>query len=500
MDSLAEFRSHPLWDASAWVLVAIVALGLRQLAHRSRLANHLDASLSLIAFGVFVGGFAVLTRLAGWGGLTPYFDALVLGCLALGGVRVVLTLFVDFYLRERRGAAVSAIIRDVASIVAYFIVVVVVLRTTLDINLASVVATSAVLTAIVGLALQDQLGNLFSGLVLEIDAPFVPGDWVRLGDYEGIVEETNWRTTKLRTRVNEIVVLPNAMLSKQAIVNYTRPSPLYGDTLRFDVAYEAPPNVVREVVEQVFSSDPAVESSPAIEVRLQQFGDSGVHYAVRYWISEFGELERIRNRLHTNLWYGLRRAGLRQPFPARDVFVYQGEKSEGATPEVELLGRLRGVPLLAVLDEAALLQLAGKVRRWTFGRGEVVVREGDPGDSFYVIESGSGEVLIGQQGRLEQLGTLGPGSFFGEMSLLAGEPRTATVRASSDLAVLVIGRDAFKEIIGANPALLEPISELAARRHADQEVHRHAHGSQQAEVDVQRVKGLSERIRQFLRL
>ena len=177
---------------------------------------------------------------------------------------------------------------------------------TLDINLTSLVATSAVLTVIIGLALQDVLSNLFSGLVLELEAPFSPGDWVRIGAFEGKVEETGWRTTKLRTRVNELVTLPNAMLSKEALVNYSRPDPSFGDTLHFEAAYEAPPNVVKDAVMGVLDAEAAVLRVPRTEVRLMKYGESGVGYAIRYWITDFDNLERIRNRIMTNLWYAFR--------------------------------------------------------------------------------------------------------------------------------------------------------------------------------------------------
>jgi small-conductance mechanosensitive channel/CRP-like cAMP-binding protein len=500
MSWLQEFHAHPILGAVACFALALAAVGLRQLAHRSPLGRRLDSAFLFIAAGLVFGGIRITIRLAGFSGATPYFDALLFGALAIGTVNAALTLFVDFYLRQRGGAVVSAIFRDVSSIVAYFLVIVVVLRTTLDINLASLVATSAVLTAIVGLALQDLLSNLFSGLVLELEAPFSRGDWVRVGQFEGTVEETGWRTTKLRTRVNEIVILPNAMLSKEAVVNYSRPDPLFGDTLRFEAAYEAPPNVVKDAVLGVLAAEPDVARMPEVEVRLERYGESGVGYAVRYWITQFGELDRIRNRIMTNLWYTLRRAGVRIPFPARDLFVHTGGGIQLAPDHPELFGTLRAVPLLAPLDDKALGRLASGVRRLTFGAGEMVVREGDVGDSFYVIERGEAEVTLDNGAVVKSLSRLHAGSFFGEMSLLAGEPRSATVRATTDLTVLVIDRDTFKEIISADPALLGPLSEIAARRQEAQREHRRFLEVSASDADRQQVQRLRERIKAFFRL
>jgi small-conductance mechanosensitive channel/CRP-like cAMP-binding protein len=497
---LQELSAYPILDAFLCVGLALAALVLRQLAHRSRLGKRLNASFTLIVVGLLVGALGICVRLAGFPGAAPYFDAALFGALAIGLVRTALTVFVDFYLRQREGAIVSAIIRDVASVIAYFVVIVAVLRTTLNINLPSLVATSAVLTVIVGLALQDVLGNLFSGLVLELEAPFAHGDWVRIGSFEGTIEETGWRTTKIRTRVNELVTLPNAMLAKEAVVNYSRPDPRQGETLHFEAAYEAPPNLVKDVVAEVLRDDPDVVRSPLSEVWLDHFGESGVGYAIRYWITNFAARERIRDRIQSNIWYALRRANVRIPFPARDIFVHRGAHAARAVDHADLMATLRQVPLLAPLDDAALGRLAARVRRLTFGQGEVVVREGDQGDSFYVIERGAAEVTL--RGRAERtLDDLGAGSFFGEMSLLAGEPRTATVSAATDLDVLVVDREAFRDIISADPALLGPLSEIAARRQAATEEQQRLLEARRAEVpDGQQAQRLRERIRAFFRL
>jgi small-conductance mechanosensitive channel/CRP-like cAMP-binding protein len=497
-----ELNAHPILSGGLYLLLALGCVVLRQLVHLTRLGRQLDGAFTLMVLGLVVGTVEMAVASAGWVGVTPYLNAVLLSTIAIGVVRIMLTLFVDFYLRQRGGAAVSAIFRDVASVITYFLVIVAVLRSTLDINLASLVATSAVLTVIVGLALQDVLSNLFSGLVLELEAPFSRGDWVRIGAFEGKVEETGWRTTKLRTRVNELVTLPNAMLSKEALVNYSRPDPLFGDTLQFEAAYEAPPNVVKDAVMGVLDADAAVLRVPRAELRLERYGESGVGYAMRYWISDFAELERIRNRIMSNLWYALQRANVRIPFPARDLFVYQGTAPQLlATEPNDAVAVLRRVPLLAPLDDAAVVRLAKRVRRMTFGAGELVVREREPGDSFYVIERGSAEVILGPDGAARTVGHLHPADVFGEMSLLAGEPRSATVRAGTDLSVLMVDRAAFQEIISTDPAILDPLSEIAARRQAEQQEHRRSLASLSSdEVDKQQAQRLRERIKAFFRL
>ena len=496
MDWLSSVSAHPLWHASVWVLVAGLVLALRQLARRSRLAHHLDRSLLLIAAGIFVGGIAILGVLAGGQAVAPYFDAVVLSLLLLWGARLLLTVFVDFYLRQRKGAVVSGIFRDAGGLLVYFFVIVVVLRTTLDVNLASVIATSAVLTAIIGLALQDVLNNLFSGLVIEVEAPFAHGDWVRVGHFEGAIEETGWRTTKLRTRVNELVTLPNSFLGKEAIVNYSRPDPLYGDTVHFTAAYEAPPNLVKEAALDVLLAHPHVVRDRAAEIYLYAYRDSDIDYAIRYWITDYARLELTRSEILSNLWYAMRRAGVRMPFPVRDVFIHPVE----ALPAADARPRLRVVPLFAPLADKEVDRLAERVQRETFGVGEAVVHEGDPGESFYIIESGAAEVTVRVGGAPHAVGFLRAGDFFGEMSLLTGEPRTATVRVTADLSVLEIDRDSFREILVANPAILEPVSEYAAKRQAAQNERRRELSTASGASQAQQVQRLRERIKNLFGL
>lgn len=451
----------------ALLLLAVVVL--RAALRRTRVERRLDSPLTLIVIGLVLGEIAALNP--DRTGLFLWAQAGFVAAISIGIVRALLILFIQFHLRARQGAGVSAIVRDVGSVVVYFIIILLVLRFILDINLASLVATSAVLTAIVGLALQDTLGSVISGLVLELEDPFSPDDWIRVGNYEGQVVETGWRTTRIRTRVNELVTLPNTYLAREPVVNYSRPDPRYGDTLRFHAAYEAPPHAVKEIVTAVFAADPAVLRIPEIEVRSTAYGESAMEYAIRYWIDDFKELERIRDRLMTNVWYGLRRADIRIPYPARDVFV----RTEIPEPKLarggDAVATLGRVPLFASLPPDALQRLAASAQRLIFARGETVVREGDPGSSFYVIERGRVRVLLdegnGHRGRL--VAELGARDFFGEMSLLAGEPRSATVMADEDTVVVEVEHHAFKEIVAATPAVLEPISEVAAHRLAEQQ-------------------------------
>jgi CRP-like cAMP-binding protein len=385
-------------------------------------------------------------------------------------------------------------------LVAYFIIILLVLRATLDINLASLIATSAVLTAIIGLALQDVLGGIISGLVLEAEEPFANADWVKIGAYEGQIVETGWRTTEIRTRDNELVVLPNTYVAREPLVNYARPDPRHRDKLHFEAAYEAPPNAVKDAVLEVLRGDPSVLRDPEPDVHTAQYNASGIAYTARYWITDFAHLLDIRDRLMTNIWYAFRRHAIRIPFPATDLFIHSSAPV-AAIEEGDVAIGLKQVPLLGPLTSQELELLARQVRRRLYARGEAIVREGEPGDSIYLIERGVVSVIIGTSGgNGHVLNRMSAGDHFGEMSLLTGEARSATVMADCDVSVLEVSRAAFEQILVANPALLEPISQIAAHRQEAQQISRRAQLAIPPFAQDPAAQRLRQRIRSFFGL
>lgn len=502
LQHLAEWYAgldlEPAVREALFVGAILVTLTIRSFVRRTRIGTRLDSALTLLVFGLAAGAIAALDPNGHVSGPFLYVYAFFVAAIAIGSARALLVLFVDFHLRERRGAAVSRIFRDVGSVLIYFLIILAVLRFTLDLNLTSLIATSAVLTAIIGLALQDVLSSVVSGIVIEVEDPFGPGDWVRIGSYEGKVIETGWRTTRIRTRVAEVVTLPNTYLAREPVVNYSRPDPRFGETLRLEAAYEAPPDLVRQTILEVLDAEAAVLKTPVPEVRTEQFNASGIQYVLRFWIDNFDDRERIHSRVMASTWYAFRRAGVRIPFPARDVFVYSEAPAAGMESG-NVRAAVARISLCAALGDENLDKLAARATRKLFGDGESIVREGESGESFFILEQGKAAVILGAD-RGERtpmiVAELEPGDYFGEMSLLAGEPRSATVTARGAVAVLEIGHEVFHEMVSADPKILEPISRVAAARLAQQHQVREttALGVAPQEVDA---SGVLRRIRDW---
>ncbi len=325
--------------------------------------------------------------------------------------------------------------------------------------------TSAVGAVVAGLALQDTLGNLVSGLAIQVEKPFHVGHWISSGDWEGEVVEITWRATKLRTRHGNQVIVPNGELAKAAIVNYSEPAAPTRIEIDVGTHYNNPPNEVKRVILEVLDREPLVLKTPAPVVHVMNFDPSSILHRARFWIQHFPMDELITDRVRTAIYYAFKRENIDIPYPI--AIEYGGDLAElGPDPAVlktveELLAGTDLFGLLTTEDRQALAA-ASPLR--LFGAGEPIVRQGRPGESAFVVCKGSVRVSL-DPGDVE-LAVLERGSYFGEMSLLTGDPRAATVTATADCSVVEITADAFRAFVLNRPALVERIGTAIADRRA----------------------------------
>ncbi|MBI3273161.1 MAG: mechanosensitive ion channel [Planctomycetes bacterium] len=366
---------------------------------------------------------------------------------------------------QRLNLTFPVLLRDIVRILVYFTVFITALRSLLGIaDVSAVLGASAFFSIIVGLAVQESLGNLFAGLFLQIDKPLKVGDWIVVNGVVGRVEDINWRATRLVTRDDDHISIPNNSISKADIVNYSAPTPLHRTRHLLHVSYEAQPNRVKRVLTDVALSVKGILAEPAPEVHVVGYGESAIDYELRYWVQDYGIHERVSDQVLTAVWYHFRRHGIVIPFPIRDVVVRR-EKKAGHTPDPEVLELLRKVDFLAGAKEEDLRLLTEDLTHHIYARGERVFVQGDEGETFYIIWSGSVGVKVRNEGGTEvEVAELRHGSFFGEMSLLTGERRTATVAAKEDADLLELDRASFSVLLRDNPAIAQSISEIIATR------------------------------------
>jgi small-conductance mechanosensitive channel/CRP-like cAMP-binding protein len=430
-------------------------------------------TIGALALGVGVGLRAALDRMG-----------LALGESARGTLLVIVSIcwtFVAIGLGEellidrligRRGVAVPRLARDIARALVFLLAVLLTVRYVFDVPFSSIVISSTVLTAVIGFALQDLLKNVIAGIALQMERPFDVGHWVEINKQIGRVVEMSWRATRVITIDGNYIIYPNSSLAGFELINYTLGSPLQALHVQIGVAPHHPPNLVKRVLAEAALASPDVCREPPPSIKLVQFGDSGVTYDVKFWLHDFDRYTDKRDAVMTNAWYALQRAGIALPFPVRQVYMHQVDPLSQATEQRDRIARLvddlRRVDLFAVLDDDELHTLAAHVQVRLYGKDEVLVRQGQAGDTFFIIRAGRVRVDVddnlGDARAAMTVNHLGPGEFFGELALLTGEPRGATVVAEADTETLVVAQAGLAPLLQANPALPERLGAVLARR------------------------------------
>jgi small-conductance mechanosensitive channel len=443
------------------ILAAVAAtIGFALRGHRQTVRS---AGLMMCAFGLIfdIAGAPPSAQRELWGQAAAALGLVLVSC---GAIKILLDAADAAAHRSR--AHFSTIFKDLLTILLFAVVAFAVLVKDFRVDPTPLLASSAVVAVVLGFALQETLGNVFSGLTLQFGKPFEPGDWVRSGNFVGRVQGIGWRSTAVITRANERLEIPNTMLAKDVVVNYS--NGVVADETSIGLSYSAPPNFVREVLIETLRDVPGVLQSPPPEIFTSDYGESSVRYRIKYWLNDYEEAERVRDAVATGLWYALRRKAIEIPYPIRTLRL-QPEKAVAETEafEREILGELRQVDFLRDLREEELRLLLPGVTAQKFGSGEVIVREGDNGNSLYIIRSGTVEILAAKDGKQVHMRDLTRPAFFGEMALMTGEPRTATIRARTDAELLELSRDGFTELFKAHPATASQIGEVIALRNTE---------------------------------
>ncbi len=355
-------------------------------------------------------------------------------------------------------------------------------------------ATSAVGAVIMGFAVQDTLSNFFAGLALQIDRPFKPGHWIEVGPFQGRVKEITWRATKIQTKAGNLIIVPNNIVGKEAINNYSEPAAPTRLFVEVGTGYQHPPNVVRDAVLAAIRRCPRVLAEPRPDVVMTDFGASALIFQARFWVNDFSQDTRAKDEVRTAIFYEFGRRQIEIPWPIQ--VEYSRDETPRDTParRDQFARTIAAVPVFASLPPEGQQAIALAAVERLFARGEAVVTEGEPGASMFVVLDGSVAITVGPDRR--EVAVTEAGGYFGEMSLLTGEQRTATVTAREDTTVLEIPSDAFGTYVRSNPALLEGIAEAATQRRRELDAVRQAPGAAAAPATA----SLLDRMKKFFRI
>jgi small-conductance mechanosensitive channel len=299
----------------ALLVIAISFLRRRSFVVRQLTFPLLVAALwaTLVVFGRLRPGYPWLPATLSW---TLLF-------LALATLLRLLAMFLfDVHLLGQRGVRLPPLLPAVAMALVYLVTALVTLKLTVPaFDVGPLLATSAVTSLVLGLALQPILANFFAGLVISLERPFRINDWIRVGEQEGRVVAITWRTTHLRTRDNDNIVIPNAKLADERVHNFYYPHPLHLERVRVPVHYKEPPYRVRRVLADCAAGVPGTVDKPSPDVFVLAFEDSAVIYELRVWIDDVANAPRIASDLRSHAWEALRRAGMAIPYPTRTLHL-----------------------------------------------------------------------------------------------------------------------------------------------------------------------------------
>jgi small-conductance mechanosensitive channel/CRP-like cAMP-binding protein len=437
------------------VLLILVLVVLKALSSNQWIKDRLKWPVILLAVSVVISVVIIFRP------DTPHLPTARLLLIVMAAVIAIVVLAFN----EFRGHGVSerypSIVQD-AIVIGGFIIIAVGLAP------RELLTPSAVGALIVGLALQDTLGNLFSGLALQIEKPLMVGNWVKVADTEGKVSEITWRATKIRTKEGHICVIPNTMIARDPIINYSHPSPVIRREITIGFGYESHPNKVKKCVLDTLAQVPNILRMPEPTLILEKYNDFSIDYRIRFWIKDFSTCERILDSFTTLLYYTMKREGLTIPFPIEEQRVSQEQNAEELVA-LELKRKQHFVDkldLFAELEEADRAMIAECLDEVTFAENESIVKQGDSGDSMYIIRNGEVKVILEKYGQVKEVAQIRQGDYFGEMALLTGEKRTATITAKTDTDVFILRKEAFSEVLLSNSAIANIIADKVSKRSA----------------------------------
>jgi len=400
-------------------------------------------------------------------------------------------------LRVDRGSQET--ITRVVSYSLSFVGFIIVLQTA-GIDLSSLTVLAGVLGIGFGFGLQNLASNFISGLAILLEHPIKVGDFIEVDGLLGTVEKISIRATIIRTNDSQYVIVPNNRFIEKNVVNWSYGSPDSRIHIPVNVAYGSDTVLVTEALLSAARQDPRVLLSPPPSVWFRSFGESAYVFELLVWINRPQDSEPIKSALNFLIEQELRQRDIEIPFPQLDLRLrdvgdlraitryYRRStpaselaevteastsvakpKPKSASPPPPLSDLLRNMSCFTRCSNADLQMLIELGTRRFYDVGEIVFREGDPGDAFYVVLEGSVEV---RSEHLDQiLATLYQGDFFGEIAVLTGMPRSATVRTLEDTILFVVHRGAVQRLLQAQPQLAEDIAhELAARQQVLQEL------------------------------
>jgi small-conductance mechanosensitive channel/CRP-like cAMP-binding protein len=443
----------------------LVLIAAAQILRRTRL---LRLGWTFHAFAIVLG-LLVGIGVSGWRSeMQADIARSVTACVVILGSFPVITIINRiFWPAGRKGKPMRGetprMLADATGLVVIVIAVVIVLHFVYKKEVPGLLAGSGVVAIIIGLAMQDLLGNLFAGFSIYFEKSFQTGDWLLLNNVHARVIEISWRATRLLTLDDVLIDVPNSEIVKGTVTNFELPTPRHAVRALIGLHYDIPPAQVQRVLKEAAASvDGICPDSPPV-VYVKDFADSAIVYEIKVWIDDHSIMARVLSEVRSHCWYAVRRAGMEIPYP--QLTIHRSRPGvDASAARAEAAATLRAHPIFGFLSVGQVEALVRKSPVLLFARDERIIEQGAAGESMFLIVRGNVDVQIVHNQTTSVVAALGPGDCIGEMSVLTGDARTATVVARSEVEAVEICRASFASLVRENPDVVTRLTELLTQR------------------------------------
>jgi small-conductance mechanosensitive channel len=375
----------------------------------------------------------------------------------------------DLYFKQRHRIKLPRFLDQLSAVLVFATAIVVILALGYQMDFKAFFLAPGVLAIMIGVAAQPILGNIVAGVSLQAGKSVKEGDWIFVDNQYAQIIDINWRCTRLRNLDDVAMDVPNVDIAKQIVINLNLPTRRHAMRIPVNIDYSVPPTRVKDILLHASSNARGVAGDPKPQVFLKNFGESAVEYEIRFWMDDHNLYNEVCDAIRTNVWYGLHRHGIKIPFPIRTVHLERTARTKEEEVQTAARLMLREQPLFKSLSDNQLDALLPRGRVIHFGRDEKIIQQGDNGDSMFILVAGEANVVVERNGSPNHVASLRNGDCFGEMSLLTGERRSATILAHTDCEVVEIGKPILAKSLKENPDLLNKLSELLAKRQMETE-------------------------------
>lgn len=376
-------------------------------------------------------------------------------------------------------AKIPKLLVDVGRTILVLIGTAIILSTVWGADLAGLIAALGFGSFALAFALQNVIGNIFSGLMMMVEQPFSLDEWLEIGDIKGRVAQITWRSVQVVTASGDMVIVPNSEIAGASFTNLSRPKPFYEKEINISFSYDDPPRKVVQLLKETALEAPHVIPD-SVWVSLSSYGDFAINYTIGLSASTMAQSIRMRNEFMMRLWYMAKRHNLNMPYPIAAHIEYAASALTPEEQAAQVTDLLRGIPSLSLLNEKVLGVIVSIGEILDYCRGEVIVPLGSRLAGLYFIIEGEVQLTTpnpaivqlanGTDGQLI-LGQLSKGEFFGEQAcLMTEQPSELAAIALTDVKLFMVDRGNLDRILDESPRLAQQIAEVmeVRRRASDQ--------------------------------